>query len=50
MGMNWMQMPFLHHPPRAFESHAGIIAPEVQVTILEPGETYTPQEHFLPLG
>ena len=41
MGMNWMQMPFLHHPPRAFESHAAIIAPEVRVEILEPGETYT---------
>lgn len=41
MGMNWIQMPFLHHPPYAFESHAGIIAPEVQVEILEPGEQYS---------
>ncbi|MFN2134927.1 MAG: MBL fold metallo-hydrolase [Candidatus Promineifilaceae bacterium] len=40
MGMNWIQMPFLHHPPYAFESHAGIIAPEVEVVILEPGESY----------
>jgi L-ascorbate metabolism protein UlaG (beta-lactamase superfamily) len=44
MGMNWMQMPFLHHPPRAFENHAGIIAPDVHVAILEPGESYTPQD------
>jgi L-ascorbate metabolism protein UlaG (beta-lactamase superfamily) len=46
MGMTWMQMPFVNHPPRAFESHAGIIAPEVQVEILAPGETYTPNQHF----
>jgi L-ascorbate metabolism protein UlaG (beta-lactamase superfamily) len=42
IGMRWMQMPFMHHPPYAFERHAGIIAPDVQVEILEPGETYSP--------
>ena len=40
MGMNWMQMPFLHTPPVAFAEFAGRLAPEVQVRILEPGETY----------
>jgi L-ascorbate metabolism protein UlaG (beta-lactamase superfamily) len=43
IGMTWMQMPFVHHPPRAFESHSRILAPDVKIEILEPGETYTPE-------
>lgn len=42
IGMIWMQLPFLHIPPRLFEEHAGIIAPEVDVQILEPGQTFDP--------
>jgi L-ascorbate metabolism protein UlaG (beta-lactamase superfamily) len=38
VGMNWMQMPFLHEPPRAFAEFAGLLAPTVQVEILEPGQ------------
>jgi L-ascorbate metabolism protein UlaG (beta-lactamase superfamily) len=39
IGMVWMQMAFLHFPPRMFEEHARIIAPEVQIEILEPGQS-----------
>lgn len=38
IGMKWMQMAFLHYPPRMFEEHARIMAPEVDIKILEPGE------------
>lgn len=41
-GMNWMQMPFLQDPPHAFAEFASVLAPEVNVVILDPGQTYQP--------
>ena len=40
IGMMWMQMAFLHYPPRIFEEHARVMAPEVDIKILRPGESY----------
>jgi len=37
-----MQMAFLHFPPRVFQEHARIIAPDVQIEILEPGQSFKP--------
>lgn len=39
IGMVWMQMDFLRHPPRRFEAHARVMAPDVDIKILEPGES-----------
>lgn len=39
IGMMWMQMPFLHAPPRIFAKHAREMAPKVDIKILEPGES-----------
>ena len=39
IGLVWLQMSFLQHPPRWFEAHAKVTAPEVEVKILQPGET-----------
>lgn len=39
IGMIWMQMPFLRVPPRMFERHARIMAPDVDIKILEPGQS-----------
>jgi L-ascorbate metabolism protein UlaG (beta-lactamase superfamily) len=39
IGMVWMQMAFLHYPPRIFEEHARAMAPDVDIKILEPGES-----------
>jgi L-ascorbate metabolism protein UlaG (beta-lactamase superfamily) len=39
IGMMWMQMPFLRVPPRMFERHARVMAPKVDIKILEPGQS-----------
>ena len=40
IGMMWMQMNFMRFPPRRFEAHARVVAPRVDVKILEPGESW----------
>jgi L-ascorbate metabolism protein UlaG (beta-lactamase superfamily) len=39
IGMLWMHMAFLRYPPRMFEEHARIMAPDVDIRILEPGQS-----------
>ena len=39
IGMVWMHMAFLRYPPRMFEEHARIMAPDVDIRILEPGQS-----------
>lgn len=39
IGMEWLQMSFLRCPPRRFEELARKMAPDVDVRILEPGES-----------
>jgi L-ascorbate metabolism protein UlaG (beta-lactamase superfamily) len=39
LGMAWMKPTFLTRPPADFQTAANRIAPEVEVRILEPGET-----------
>jgi L-ascorbate metabolism protein UlaG (beta-lactamase superfamily) len=39
IGMAWMKPRFLTRPPVDFKTAANRIAPEVEVRILEPGET-----------
>jgi L-ascorbate metabolism protein UlaG (beta-lactamase superfamily) len=38
IGTGWMQ--FLSHPPRAFAHYAADLAPEVEICILEPGQSF----------
>ena len=40
IGMVWMQMAFLNYPPHSFQKYAQKIAPEVDIKILEPGESF----------
>ena len=40
IGMVWMQLSFMKTPPRSFAKHASIIAPNVEVKILEPGDSF----------
>lgn len=40
IGMTWMQLPFFSQPPRAFARHASTMAPDVDVQILQPGESF----------
>jgi L-ascorbate metabolism protein UlaG (beta-lactamase superfamily) len=40
IGMVWMQMAFLHYPPHSFQRYAQRIAPEVDIQILEPGQSF----------
>lgn len=37
MGLGWMKPQFLSEPPRHFLSHAGELAPEVDVHVVNPG-------------
>ena len=37
-GLHWLRPRFLVDPPLAFQRHAAMLAPEVQVRILQPGE------------
>ncbi|MDX1415059.1 MAG: MBL fold metallo-hydrolase [Candidatus Promineifilaceae bacterium] len=39
IGMVWMQMAFLHYPPHSFQRFAKRLAPEVEIVILEPGQS-----------
>jgi L-ascorbate metabolism protein UlaG (beta-lactamase superfamily) len=38
IGTGWMQ--FLSRPPRAFAHYAADLAPEVEICILEPGQSF----------
>jgi L-ascorbate metabolism protein UlaG (beta-lactamase superfamily) len=40
IGLGWLKPTILHMPPLKFERDAAKLAPEVEVRILEPGETY----------
>jgi hypothetical protein len=37
MGMGWMKPQFLSEPPHHFFSHAGELAPDVDVHVVNPG-------------
>ena len=38
LGMGWTRPNFLSMPPREFAAHAALLAPEVDVRVLDPGE------------
>jgi L-ascorbate metabolism protein UlaG (beta-lactamase superfamily) len=38
-GLHWLNLSFMSIPPRLFAHYAGEIAPNVQIEILEPGES-----------
>jgi L-ascorbate metabolism protein UlaG (beta-lactamase superfamily) len=38
-GIHWLNLSFMSIPPRLFAHYAGEIAPNVQIEILEPGES-----------
>lgn len=42
IGMGWLQPDFLWQPPRHFARHAATLAPEVEVHILDPGQSFAP--------
>jgi L-ascorbate metabolism protein UlaG (beta-lactamase superfamily) len=39
IGLHWLRPRFLIDPPYAFQEYAKVLAPEVQVRILLPGES-----------
>ena len=39
LGLGWLKPTLLHMPPLAFARHAAELAPQVEVKILEPGES-----------
>ncbi len=43
-GLKWIMPRILSEPPRAFAAFAARFAPEVEVLILEPGESYRPNQ------
>ena len=44
IGLGWLKPTILHMPPIKFERDAAELAPDVEVRILEPGETYNLRE------
>jgi L-ascorbate metabolism protein UlaG (beta-lactamase superfamily) len=40
IGVAWLRPQFLWRPPRAFERHASALTPEVEVRVLDPGESF----------
>jgi L-ascorbate metabolism protein UlaG (beta-lactamase superfamily) len=40
IGLGWLKPTILHMPPRKFARDAAEIAPQVEVRVLEPGESY----------
>ena len=47
VGFRWMGLPFLSRPPRDFAAFATTLAPDVEVCILEPGQSLDLAKRFL---